>query len=65
MEVDVLLSHDNSATVICEMSNPGPVGQDTGYVFKDPKTGETIRVVAQVGESREDAIARVRERHGL
>jgi hypothetical protein len=51
------------ARVIVESSNPGPVGIDTGYVFKSPTTGDMIRVIAKVGESRDDAIRRVTARH--
>jgi hypothetical protein len=51
--------------VVAEKSNPGPVGQDTGYSFEDPKTGQTIEVIAEVGENHDEAIKRVREAHGL
>lgn len=51
--------------VICEMSNPGPVANDTGYTFESPKTGTLVRVLHKDDESREDAIARVRKAHGL
>jgi len=50
---------------IIESSNPGPVGLDTGYEFKDPKTGQTIRVLRRKGESRKHAIERVRKNHDL
>jgi hypothetical protein len=50
---------------IIESSNPGPVGADTGFEFEDPKTKQKIRVVAKEGESREDAINRVKAAHGL
>lgn len=43
--------------------NPGP-GTDTGFRFRDQRTGATIPVIAKRGESREDAIARVRSHHG-
>jgi hypothetical protein len=48
---------------VAETSNPGPVGVDTGYTFTSCRTGEPIRVIARFGESREDAIARVRRNH--
>lgn len=50
---------------IIETSNPGPQGEDTGYEFTDPKTNQTIRVMAKRGESHEEAITRVRQAHGL
>lgn len=48
---------------VAYLSNPGPVGQDTGYEFTSK--GQTIRVIAKKGESRSAAIKRVRARHGL
>lgn len=45
-------------------SNPGPVGQDTGYEFTTPD-GRRVRVIRKKDESRADAIARVRKAHGL
>lgn len=51
--------------VVAEKSNPGPVGFDTGYVFNDPVTGQPIRVIAEIGQSREDAITETRCNHGL
>jgi hypothetical protein len=48
-----------------EMSNPGTVGLDTGYEFKSPRTGGTVRVIARVGEDRSSAIRRVRAHHGV
>jgi len=50
---------------VVETSNPGVVGVDTGHTFKDPKTRQTVRVIARVGEDRDDAIKRVRERHNM
>jgi hypothetical protein len=50
---------------VAELSNPGPVGKDTGYEFKDPKTGEQIHVIAEVGQTRDEAITETRENHGL
>lgn len=47
-----------------ELSNPGSVGADTGYEFVN-KQGKKIRVIAKEGESREEAIKRVRANHGL
>lgn len=47
-----------------ELSNPGSVGADTGYEFINKK-GQKIRVIAKEGESREDAIKRVRANHGM
>jgi hypothetical protein len=50
---------------ICWSTNPGPVGQDTGFVFKARKLGGApVRVIAKLGESREHAIERVMENLG-
>jgi len=51
--------------VIAETSNPGPVGEDTGHEFEDPATGAKIRVIARIGESKDDAIKRVHAHHGI
>lgn len=53
------------AAPIIETSNPGPQGEDTGHEFIDPKTGQTIRVMAKKGEPHTEAITRVRSAHGL
>jgi hypothetical protein len=37
---------------------------DTGYSFVSPKTGLVVLVMKKKGESKEDAIARVRKKHG-
>ena len=50
---------------VIESSNPGGQGYDTGYVFDSPRTKSKVRVMAKAGESREDAIARVRANHNL
>jgi hypothetical protein len=50
---------------VAEKSNPGPVGVDTGYVFNDPVTHQPVRVIAEVGQSRGDAIRETRMNHGL
>lgn len=50
--------------VVIEASNPGPVGVDTGEVFRSNRTGQLVRVVAKVGERKQDAVARVKARHG-
>jgi hypothetical protein len=46
-------------------SNPGPVGYSTGYTLVDPKTDQTVLVIAKEGESRDEAIKRVRTHFGL
>lgn len=45
-------------------SNPGHVGNDTGYVFISPRTGQPTRVMSRIDEPRATAIARVRHDHG-
>jgi len=63
---DELLNDDTVEKIVyAEQSNPGRIGEDTGYVFESPKTGDLVRVIARVGESRADAIKRVRTNHGL
>jgi len=49
---------------IAEMSNPGPIGKDTGVEFVSPKTGQRIRVIAHANESMQHAVTRVKARHG-
>jgi hypothetical protein len=49
-----------------EASSPGTTNTvDTGYVFRSQRTGGLIRVLARPGESRDNAIATVRSRHGM
>lgn len=50
--------------IVAEASNPGPLGVDTGVVFRSPRTGQQVRVIARVGERTTDAVARVKHRHG-
>jgi len=49
---------------VVEGSNPGAVGHDTGYTFRDT-SGNLIRVLTRVGESDKDAIVRVRKNHRM
>lgn len=65
MNAPVHYNDDLTEVVIMETSNPGPVGRDTGYRFADPKTNQTIGVIARDGESKAEAIRRVRKNHGL
>lgn len=60
----IQMGHFPTNDIIAEMSNPGPVGVDTGFVFKAADSGQSIRVIAHKGEERAHAIARVKARHG-
>lgn len=39
--------------------------RDTKFHFTDPRSGREIEVIAKEGESRDEAIARVKKHHGL
>jgi hypothetical protein len=54
----------DEGAVSFETSNPGRAGTDTGYSFRSPR-GYVVRVLMKKGESRSQAISRVRARHGL
>lgn len=54
----------NTPGEFAELSNPGRVGVDTGHVFVNTR-GERIRVIARIGENPQDAVTRVRARHGM
>jgi len=56
------IERDDMAVI--ESSNPGPVGHDTGFEFTG-KDGKKVRVLARAGESRSEAIKRVKARHGM
>jgi len=47
-----------------ETSNPGAIGRDTGYKFRDGE-GNVVRVIAKSNESTSTAIQRVRQNHGM
>jgi tartrate dehydratase alpha subunit/fumarate hydratase class I-like protein len=52
----------NTNITVCENS-VGALGQDTGHVFISKKTGQPIRVVADLGLDVDDVIKQVEERH--
>jgi len=57
--------NDDLTEVVNFESTAGPVGRDTGHRFRDPKTNRLIGVIALNGESKTDAVKRVRRKHGV
>jgi len=64
-EIPVLTTFPAGNPDIGNLTPGQPTRHDTGYSFVDPVTHAEIRVFRRTGESRDEAITRVRRHHGL